>query len=154
MEFDSIEREILVAATPEVVFEVVSSPAHLQEWWSDSADVVAAPGAVGRLVWEAKGDGPEHVAPITVVDAVPPRLFSFRWVYPQGETAGGDNSLLVTFEIVPVEAGTVVRVRETGFREKSWAPAERDAEYKDHVSGWDHFVPRLGGYLDRLVAIP
>ena len=37
MEYGSIEREIYVEASPEVVFEVVSSPEHLREWWPDEA---------------------------------------------------------------------------------------------------------------------
>jgi uncharacterized protein YndB with AHSA1/START domain len=32
MEFGTIEREIYIEATPEVVFEVVSSPGHVQQW--------------------------------------------------------------------------------------------------------------------------
>jgi uncharacterized protein YndB with AHSA1/START domain len=37
MEFGTIEREIYVEASPEVAFEVVSSPDHLQQWWPDEA---------------------------------------------------------------------------------------------------------------------
>jgi hypothetical protein len=32
---------------------------------------------------------------------------------------------------------------ETGFRERGWDEAKIAAEYADHVSGWDHFLPRL-----------
>ena len=49
MEYASIEREIHVDASPEVVFEVVSSPEHISEWWSDAADFETTPGAVGEL---------------------------------------------------------------------------------------------------------
>ena len=40
MEYGSIELEIHVEASPEVVFEVISSPEHLQEWWPDEAVLV------------------------------------------------------------------------------------------------------------------
>src|SRR5690349_14896127 len=33
MEFGMIEREIFVEASPEIVFDVVSSPDHLKQWW-------------------------------------------------------------------------------------------------------------------------
>ena len=36
-----------------------------------------------------------------MVEAEPPRLFSFRWVYPADEVGDAGNSLLVTFELVP-----------------------------------------------------
>ena len=36
MEYGSIEREIHVDASPEVVFEVVSRPEHIAQWWTDA----------------------------------------------------------------------------------------------------------------------
>ena len=30
---------------------------------------------------------------------------------------------------------------ETGFREKGWEVAVLEAQYNDHVSGWDYFSP-------------
>ena len=85
MEYGSIEREIHVDASPDVVFDVISSPEHIREWWgADEADVEPTPGATGELVWGDRATEQAHVVPITVVDAVPPRLFSFRWVHPGG----------------------------------------------------------------------
>ena len=148
MEHGSIEREIHVDASPEVVFEVVSSPEHIAEWWTDDAEVEATPGAVGELVWGNR----ESVVPMTVVTAEPPRLFAFRWCHPGGSVDGSVGSLLVTFELTPSGAGTLIRLTETGFREMGWEVAKLEEQYNDHVSGWDTFVPRLGGYVTRLVA--
>jgi hypothetical protein len=79
-------------------------------------------------------------------------LFSFRWVYEGAAVATPTNSLLVTFELVPSGAGTVVRLTETGFREKGWEIAVLEAAYADHSNGWDMFVPSLGAYVTRLVS--
>jgi uncharacterized protein YndB with AHSA1/START domain len=152
MEYGSIEREIHVDASPEVVFEVVSSPVHLREWWPDDADLEPTPGAVGELVWEGSDTEDAMVVPITVVAAEPPRLFSFRWDYAEGEVAAPGNSLLVTFELAPSGAGTVVRLTETGFREKGWEAAVLEQAYNKHVVGWDRHFPRLGEYVTRLVS--
>jgi uncharacterized protein YndB with AHSA1/START domain len=149
MEYGSIEREIHVDASPEVVFEVVSRPEHISEWWSDDAALEPAPGAVGELVW---GDRAE-VVPITVVQADPPRLFSFRWCHPDGELDAA-TSLLVTFELIPAGAGTTIRLTETGFREMGWEIAKLEEQYREHSTGWDTFVPRLGEYVTRLVSAP
>jgi uncharacterized protein YndB with AHSA1/START domain len=147
MEFGSIEREIHVDADPEIVFEVVSRPEHIREWWGGAeADISATPGAAGSIGW-ARGTADEHVERLLVVDADPPRLFSFRWVFEEGET-----SLLVTFELTASGAGTRVRMTETGFREKGWEAAVLEEAYADHVRGWDRFVPALGAYVARLVA--
>lgn len=152
MEYGSIEREIHVEATPEVVYEVISSPEHLREWWPDEAELEPVPGATGVISF---GAGSEAKAePLTVVEADPPRRFAFRWVYDEGETATSANSLLVTFDLVPSGAGTLLRFTETGFREKGWEAAVLEECYRDHVAGWDYFLPRLVTYVDRLVSAP
>ena len=53
---------------------------------------------------------------------------------------------------VPAGAGTRVRMTETGFRERGWEAAVLEEAYRDHVNGWDHYVPLLAEYVDRLVA--
>jgi uncharacterized protein YndB with AHSA1/START domain len=148
MEYGSLERQIHIEASPEVVFEVVSRPEHLREWWSDDATLDPAPGAVGELVW---GDR-EQVAAITVVALDPPRRFSFRWVAPENEAATPTNSLLVTFDLEPSGAGTLLRLSETGFREKGWEIAVLEQQYQEHVVGWDHYLPRLRSYATALVS--
>lgn len=152
MEYASIEREIHIDAPPEVVFEVISHPEHIRDWWDAETDLQATPGATGELVW-ADGDDPRaNVVPITVVVAEPPRVFTFRWTHPAGETAVEGNSLLVTFELVPSGSGTQLRMTETGFREQGWETAKLEHEYRDHVNGWDTFVPRIGALAERLVS--
>jgi uncharacterized protein YndB with AHSA1/START domain len=151
-EYGSIQREIHIDAAPEVVFDVVSNPAHVMEWWADEADFAPVPGAVGELVWRDKATAHPHVASITVVDAVPPRLFSFRWVYPDGEAATDANSLLVTFELVPDGAGTVLHLTESGFREMGWEAAVLEDYYNDHVSGWEFHIARLEKYCAQVGA--
>ena len=148
----SIERQVHVEASPEVVFEVISSPQHLREWWPDEADLEPIAGATGEISWGDRASGKADVYPITVVDARPPRHFSFRWCYPAGATAGTDNSLLVTFELEPTADGTTVRLTETGFRETKPDAAGRAELHQSHVEGWDLHVPRLADYLARLVA--
>ena len=87
MEYGKIEREIEINASPAIVFEVITSPEHLTQWWPDEAIVEPTPGAVGELVFGDRSSGEAQIPKITVVDAEPPRLFSFRWVYPEGEDA-------------------------------------------------------------------
>jgi uncharacterized protein YndB with AHSA1/START domain len=74
-----------------VVFEVVSRPEHISQSWTDDADIEATPGAVGEVVW---GDQ-ARVVPVTVVNAEAPRLFSFRWCYPDGNVDSATSLLVV-----------------------------------------------------------
>jgi uncharacterized protein YndB with AHSA1/START domain len=149
MEFGTIEREIYVEASPEVVFEVVSSPDHLRGWWPDEAEYEPTPGSTGEIVFGDRDTGGK-VVPFTVVDARPPRTFSFRWTHPADEAATAENSLLVTFDLTPTGDGTLLRMTETGFRELGWEAAVLERQYQEHATGWDFFLPRLAPYVATL----
>lgn len=151
MELGTIERELLIDASPEVVFDVVSRPEHVQEWWPDAADYPVVPGGAGRIRFGDPDAGGGWVQ-FTVVDAVPHRLFSFRWTHEEGETAALGNSFLVVFELEPAGSGTRLRLTETGFRERGWDEAKVAEEHASHVSGWDFFLPRLAPYVAGLGA--
>ncbi|MDO9486514.1 MAG: SRPBCC domain-containing protein [Actinomycetota bacterium] len=145
MEFATIEREVFVEASPEIVFEVVSSPEHIKGWWPDEADYEATAGATGTISFGDLSDG-GHIAGFTVIDVRPPHLFSFRWTQPAGVLAVEGNSLLVTFSLSPSGHGTLVKMSETGFREMGWEVAVLEETYNDHISGWDFYMPRLAPY--------
>jgi len=151
MEYGSIERELRIDATPEVVYDVISSPDHLREWWPDDADLDPAPGATGTITFGDPTTADATVVPLTVLEADPPRRFAFRWVYDEGP-ATETNSLLVTFDLAPSGDGTLLRFKETGFRERGWEAAVLEEAYHDHVRGWDTFLPRLVTYVNGLVA--
>jgi uncharacterized protein YndB with AHSA1/START domain len=148
MEFGSIQRELYVEASPEIVFEVVSRPEHVAQWWADEAEFTGAPGAPGHIAF---GD---HRESFTVVEAQPPHRFSFRWTHPAAEPATGSNSFLVTFDLTPSGDGTLLRLTETGFRERGWEAALLEEQYRDHERGWDIFLPRLRPYAEKLEARP
>jgi uncharacterized protein YndB with AHSA1/START domain len=153
MEYGSIERELRIDATPEVVYAVISSPEHLCEWWPDGAELDPVPGATGAITFGDPTAPDAAIVPLTVLEADPPRRFAFRWAYDEGP-ATETNSFLVTFDLVPSGDGTLLRFKETGFRERGWEAAVLEEAYLDHVRGWDHFLPRLVTYANRLVARP
>jgi uncharacterized protein YndB with AHSA1/START domain len=154
MEHGSIEREIHIGARPEVVYEVISTPEHLREWWPDEAELKPVRGATGVISFGDASTPEAHVVQLTVTEADPPRRFSFRWAYDEGEVATPANSLLVSLELVPSDAGTLLRFTETGFREQGWEAAVLEEQYREHVTGWDYFLPRLVTYVARLVSTP
>jgi len=149
MGYGSIERELHVEATPEVVYEVISRPEHLREWWPDEAELDPVPGSSGVISF-----GGTKAVHLTVTEADPPRRFAFRWTYDEGVVASADNSLLVTFQLIPSGTGTLLRFTETGFRTKGWEAAEAEQRYTEHAKGWDHFLPRLAAYALRLDRTP
>ena len=102
-------------------------------------------------LWSAIGDPDAGggVASFSVVDVQPPHLFSFRWTHSAGSEAREGNSLLVTFRLTPTGEGTALRMTETGFREMGWEAAVLEEQYREHVSGWDFFLPRLAPYAEK-----
>lgn len=154
MEFGTIEREVRIEASPEVVFDVISSPEHIRDWWSAESELEPVVGSTSELTWRDEASGRVDVVPITVIDVNPPHLFSFRWTQGRGETATPSNSLLVTFELSPSGTGTVLRLTESGFRERGWEIARLEEEYQDHVNGWDFYLPRIAEVAVRQVSAP
>jgi uncharacterized protein YndB with AHSA1/START domain len=141
LEQGTIARELTIDASPEVVYAVISSPEHLREWWPDEADLDPVAGGTGTITFGDPASPDAKHETLTVVEADPPRRFSFTW-------AGG---LLATFELVAEGEGTRVRFSETGFRELGWEAAVLEEAYADHVRGWEHFLPRLVAYAPRAV---
>jgi uncharacterized protein YndB with AHSA1/START domain len=92
MEYGTIEREVHIAASPEVVFDVISRPEHIREWWSAETALEPVVGATSELTWRDEASGRVDVVPITVIDAEPHHLFSFRWTHGPGETPSRTTS--------------------------------------------------------------
>ncbi|MCU1581903.1 MAG: hypothetical protein QOK46_1512 [Microbacteriaceae bacterium] len=151
MEYGSIEREIYLEASPEVVFEVVSSSEHIAKWWSDEAEIETI-GDEGHVLFRGDRADDNKIVPLMVIEARHPHRFSFRWDFTAGAVPGPDNSLLVTFDLEPVGNGTLVKMTESGFREQGWEAAVLEEKYLDHTHGWDYFIPRLGEYVAVLVS--
>ncbi|MFL6157001.1 MAG: SRPBCC family protein [Marmoricola sp.] len=151
MSHSTIEHEIHIDASPEVVFDVVSSPEHLAHWFPEEAQLDAlAPGSRGVLTF--RNDDGTHVAPITVVDARPHSLFSFRWSQDEGTEPTETNALLVRFELAPAGSGTLLRMTESNFDGRGLDDARVLADYEDHSQGWSQIMPRLAPYAESLVA--
>ena len=151
MEYGTIEREIHIDASPEVVYEVITKPEHIANWWGFDAAFPAAAGADGRMTRERRDASGSLVVQVSVVEADAPRRFAFRWVQPEGEAATPKNSFLVTFELAPADGGTRLRLTEAGFREIGWEAAQLEARYREHSAGWDEHLPNLAEYAAGLV---
>ena len=84
----------------------------------------------------------------TVVDAVPHRLFSFRWHdYDFGSplAPAEQPTSLVEFRLEPIPGGTRLTITESGFDQ---LPAERRAKaFADNSEGWRIQTTLIGKYL-------
>jgi uncharacterized protein YndB with AHSA1/START domain len=148
---DSVEREILIEASPEVVWGVITEPEQISRWFSDEADVQARAGADGTLTWRPGGRGghPESnaIVPIRVVEAEPFRRFSFRWNHPEGAGPDESNSALVEFSLIEESGGTLLRVVESGIGAVTHDEESRAGYLEDHRRGWERHLGEMLDYV-------
>ncbi len=151
MTTDSVEREILIGASPEVVWSVITEPEEISRWFSDEADVDGRAGADGRLTWQPGGRGGDRqvdmIVPIRVVDAEPFRRFSFRWNHPEGAEPDESNSALVEFSLLEEADGTRLRVLESGIDAVTNDEASNARYREDHSRGWERHLGELFEYV-------
>jgi uncharacterized protein YndB with AHSA1/START domain len=144
---DTITREIDIDAPPEVVWGIVTEARHLAGWFSDEASIDLRPGGAMLLTWH------DHGAYRARIEAVePPHTFSFRWVRRAGQEPVHGGSTLVVMTLTPTEAGTRLRVVESGFTELRWSERERARYAGENADGWIKELDELLAYAARATA--
>jgi uncharacterized protein YndB with AHSA1/START domain len=100
-----VEREIIVPEAPEEVWEALTEPERLEDWFASEVELDARPGGEGVFRW---GDGDERRAVVREVE--------------EGErlVLDWDDGGSVAIELEPAVEGTRVRVVETS---PEFAPA-------------------------------
>ena len=141
---DKIERDVLIAAPLERVWDLITSAEHVGRWFADAgAEIDLRPG--GRLSLNWREHGTVH-GRVEVVE--PPRRFAFRWLSAVGvqEDPTPANSTLAEFTLVAHGDGTRVEVVESGFDGLEVDPAARAAAFASHTSGWAAELGDLAAY--------
>ncbi len=152
----AVTAKVRVAAAPKAVFAALASAWDWQGWLCESAEMEARVGGAWRATWmggyEASG---------RVTEILPGRRFSLSWV-----DENSPRGAAVTFALTPDGAGTVVRVRHSGFAagrrgeaaraaaKAAWAPALQAlrSHVKDGIDLRLARRPMLGVGLDLVSA--
>ncbi len=142
MTASAIEREIRIDAPIEVVWDVITNPTHIVNWFADEATLDLRSGGAGVLTFTEHN----HVSPLRVVTADAPNVFSYRWSQPDGQEPSEENSMLVEFFLSEDQGVTTLRLIESGFAKINWSEEKNQEYFDDHSNGWDYFVPRLASY--------
>ena len=93
-----IEREIVFPASPGEVWEALTDPERLEEWFATEVELDAQPGGEGVFRW---GDGDERRAVVRELE--PEERLVLDW----------DDEGTVVIELEEVEEGTLLHVVET-----------------------------------------
>jgi uncharacterized protein YndB with AHSA1/START domain len=148
---NQIEREVVIDAPVERVWELVTEAEHLGRWFADAgAEVELRPGGAMALHWA------EHGTARGRIEAVEPqRRFGFRWA-PFQDPRGGDptegNSTQVEFTLSAEGDGTRLRVVESGFERLDTSEEVRRANLEENTEGWRMELGELQEYAARAAA--
>jgi uncharacterized protein YndB with AHSA1/START domain len=100
-----VVREIEVPETPDEVWEALTEPERLEEWFASEVELDARPGGEGVFRW---GDGDERHAVVRELEEA--ERLVLDW----------DDGGSVAIELETAEGGTIVRVVESS---PQFAPA-------------------------------
>ena len=73
---------------------------------------------------------------------------------PGSTTTFGSSASDTLNDVFSVFPSAEVAMTETGFREMGWELAVLEQQYREHVTGWDFYLPRLASYAATLWVRP
>jgi uncharacterized protein YndB with AHSA1/START domain len=124
-----LEREIMIAATPETIWPFLVEPAKHVEWLGTVADIDPRPG--GRYRVNVAGEFPSAGEYVEVVP-LEKVVFTFGWDQDGHPIPPGSTTVEITLH--PEGDKTRVRLVHRGLP---------DDAVGDHTHGWDHYLGRL-----------
>jgi uncharacterized protein YndB with AHSA1/START domain len=145
---DRIEREIVVAAPTERLWEVLTQPEHIDRWFEGMATQVdLRPG--GAMLLASQEFGKFH----GVVEKVePPRRFAYRWARHPDTPVTEGTATLVEFTLTPEGKGTRLRVVESGFTSTDAVKVDQQRHAEANRQGWVEVMDSLRRYGERHAA--
>jgi uncharacterized protein YndB with AHSA1/START domain len=144
---DWIERDVIIDASRERVWDVLTQAGHVGHWFGAEAEIELRPGGHAQFGW------PDQAVFRAVVDRVErPSAFSYRWARDAGTDPGTGTGTLVEFTLTEVPVGTLLRVVETGFASLDLSQAEQGQAAAGNQIGWIDELAQLKEYAERPVA--
>ena len=147
MAADRIERDVLIDAPIDVVWDVISQPEQIVHWFSAEAQLDLRPGGEGVLTFEMKAADQPATYQVRVEAVEPPRRLAYRWVYPEGEEPQPGNSTLVEFTLVEEGGKTRLTVVESGLDLLPWPDDEKQRYFDSHADGWARHLEQLRAFV-------
>ncbi len=141
---DSIEREVMINASVDTVWAVITTPEHINNWLWDFADIDLRVGGAMKLAGTYKDKPFAYQAVIEHLD--PPHVFAFRWA-ENDWVDGGSTRIEITLS---AEAdGTRLRLVESGFTGLQISDERRDELFQDISGGWSNELRQLVDYVEK-----
>lgn len=144
---EQIEHEVVVSASPEKVWEILTQAEHIREWFAfDGATIDLRPGGELMMRWKEHGTFYSRIERVE-----PPYRFAYRGsLLPDDHRIDKGHSTLVEFTITSEGEGSRLRVVESGFRDLAISPEEQDEYVAGNIQGWSGGFAALQDYVERL----
>jgi len=128
----SVEREVRIAARPEIVF---TDPEQMLKWQGVEVELDPRPGGIYRVQVNTLG----HTTVGRFVEVVPHSriVFTWGWDLPLYPVPAGSSTVEITLR--PDGPGTLLHLRHSGLPD---IPAITES----HGEGWSHYLARLGEF--------
>jgi uncharacterized protein YndB with AHSA1/START domain len=133
-----ILQDFPIHAAPSRVFEAVSVPAQLDQWWSLRSSGQPAVGSIYELDF-----GPEYQWQAVVTKSVPASAFELKLTRADDDWIGST----VSFELSPSGSGTQVR-----FSHRGWP--EANDHYRTSCHCWAMYLRILRRHLEHGESVP
>lgn len=141
---DWIEREIIIDASGDRVWAVLTEAEHVASWFGDSAEIDLRPGSQATFGWAGAG---QFRAVIERVE--PPSVLSYRWATDAETEPGEGTSTMVEFTLTEISVGTLLRVVESGFASLHIGQDAQATVAEEHSTGWTDELAQLKDYAER-----
>jgi uncharacterized protein YndB with AHSA1/START domain len=128
----TVEKEVVIRATPGRVFRALTTKEDLERWFVTEAEVDPRPGGSLKFVWETNAIEGKFV-----------EVSPHRIVYILDE-GSGYGTTTVTITLTAEGEGTRLHLLHTGFGEG----AHWDQLYRGLDSGWNAELGNLRAWLD------
>ncbi|WP_213815172.1 SRPBCC domain-containing protein [Glaciihabitans sp. dw_435] len=143
MDDPEITHTVHIQAPRSHVWDALTQPELVAQWFGDDAQFALTPGAVGSLTFE--GYGTFRIV-IEEIDA--PAVFGFRWARTADTDPTDGHATRVRFTLDDEDGGTRVTVVEDG-----WASLDDSydvtAAMKDNLDGWVQELDELRADLEK-----
>ncbi|WP_339721623.1 SRPBCC domain-containing protein [uncultured Paraglaciecola sp.] len=137
-DIDSIVREVTFNAPIEKVWNAITCPKAIQQWFGSAASFELKQGQLGYFEWEQECEGRFAMRIETIT---PPHYFAWRWMFQQDAVFDEATSTLVEWSLTATEkGGTHLLLTESGFLQ----PNHKQA----NIKGWTQEIADLQRYLD------
>jgi uncharacterized protein YndB with AHSA1/START domain len=123
-------REILIDATPETIFPLLTTAEGHLRWEGTEAEIDARPGGIYRVMVAGAYEGVGEYVEVVPNERV---VFTFGWNMDGNPIAPGSTTVEIALQ--PEGAKTRLRLTHSGL-------PDADA-VEQHTSGWDHYLGRL-----------